>query len=65
MDFIEGKNFRSQYMTEYGNFELILKTTVVDCNITKDGTGEIHLEYSMIFGNEEESSNKLNIKITN
>lgn len=65
MDFVEGENFRSQYMTEYGNFELILKTTRVVCNLKEDGTGDIHLEYSMFFGNEDESRNKLNIRITN
>jgi uncharacterized beta-barrel protein YwiB (DUF1934 family) len=64
MDFVEGENFRSQYMTEYGNFELILKTTTVDCTLKEDGTGEIHLEYNMFFGNEDESRNKLNIIIS-
>jgi uncharacterized beta-barrel protein YwiB (DUF1934 family) len=64
MDFVEGKNFRSQYMTEYGNFELVLKTDIVKCHIKEDGTGRIHLEYSMNFGNQEESRNKMNITIT-
>lgn len=65
MDFVEGKSYRSQYMTEYGSFELMLRTSTVDCNIKEDGTGEIHLEYSMTFGGEQESKNKLNIRITN
>lgn len=65
MDFVEGKNFRSQYMTKYGNFDLNLKTNIVNCNLRKDGTGEIHLEYSMFFGKENESRNKLSIRITN
>ncbi|SHI82667.1 Uncharacterized beta-barrel protein YwiB, DUF1934 family [Dethiosulfatibacter aminovorans DSM 17477] len=65
MDFVEGKSNRSQYMTEYGSFELLLRTSIVNCNIKEDGTGEIHLEYSMTFGGEEESRNKLNIRITN
>lgn len=65
MDFVEGENFRSQYMTKYGNFDLNLKTSIVDCKIKEDGTGEIYLEYSMFFGNEDESKNKLKISITN
>jgi uncharacterized beta-barrel protein YwiB (DUF1934 family) len=64
LEFIEGSRYKGVYITEYGSFNINIKTFAVSCQIEEDGTGTIFLDYSMVFGNDKESRNKLEIKIS-
>lgn len=63
MEFEKNKSYSNIYSTSYGNFDINFYTNVYDNQLDKQGNGSIFIEYSIIFGNADESYNKIKIDI--
>lgn len=63
MEFEKNKSYNNIYSTPYGNFDINFDTHVYDNQLDQQGKGSIFIEYSIIFGNADESYNKLKIDI--
>lgn len=63
MEFEKGKKYNNIYSTPYGNFDINFDTRVYDNQLNEHGKGSVFIEYSIIFGNADESYNKLKIDI--
>ena len=58
-----GKKHASSYHTPYGNFDMEVITTDMECSITDTRKGSISIEYDVNLQGLMESRNKLSIRI--
>jgi uncharacterized beta-barrel protein YwiB (DUF1934 family) len=63
MEFEAGKAYNNIYTTPYGSFDLNFQTDTYTNNLDEQGRGTVLIDYKIIFGQSEESHNKLKIEI--
>lgn len=63
MEFEIGKIYNNIYTTPYGSFDLNFQTDAYTNNLDENGRGTVLIDYKIIFGQSEESYNKLKIEI--
>lgn len=63
MEFEENTIYKNIYSTPYGNFDLEFKTLSYNNTLDEYGRGSIYIEYKIIFGDSDESLNKIIIDI--
>ncbi len=63
MEFEKNKSYSNLYSTPYGAFDLDFNTISYNNNLDEYGRGSVDIEYKVIFGGTDESSNKIKIDI--
>ncbi len=63
LEFEVDKKYHSIYSTIYGDFKMIISTMEYNCNLNKDGVGDIYLKYMVNLGDGEPYSNALQISL--
>lgn len=63
MEFEKDKSSANMYTTPYGNFDIRFKTIIYDYSLNELGNGSVYIEYKIIFGGAEETTNKISIDI--
>lgn len=66
MEFIfeKGKRFNSKYHTPYGNLDMEVLTNDVVNNLSKEGIGDIDIDYHVSLNGMAEGRNRLKIEVT-
>ncbi len=63
MEFEENKSYTNMYVTPYGSFDISFNTLLYNYSLDEYGKGSVYIEYKIIFGEAEESLNKIIIDI--
>lgn len=63
MEFEKNKNYNNLYSTPYGTLDLDFSTISYNNALDEFGKGSVDIEYKVIFGGTDESSNKMRIDI--
>ena len=66
MEFVfeKGKRFNSKYHTPYGNLDMEVLTNDVVNNLSKEGVGDINIDYHVSLNGMAEGRNRLKIEVT-
>ncbi len=64
LKFETGKRFKGAYNTPFGTIRMEVLTKEITNNVSKDGKGELTVDYFLSMGDMNESSNKLNIELS-
>jgi len=63
IEFREGKRYKGYFETPYGSIEMEVLTNEIENNLTKDGRGNVKIDYDIILKGLSEGRNKLNIEV--